>query len=259
MDPRDRDIAEAFDSQAERFERSPVQADPAALRRLVLLANLPPGTAVLDAGCGPGLVAEAFLEAGHHVLGVDLSAEMVRRARARCARFGERARFVQGSVLELPPGERFGGAVSRFVLHHVADPAAFLRRQADLLGPRGVLVASDQTTDPDPAAAAWHDGIDRGRDRSHAHTLSPGRLVDLLAAAGLVELRLVEEPYDLDFDEWVVRGSPSEPKDAVRARLLSGRARGFEPVARADGGVTIRTWRALVRGVKPAEGAPQRP
>src|SRR5690242_6262544 len=92
----DRDLAAAFDGQAARFERAPIQNDPAVLEGLVRWAELPTGGSVLDAGCGPGLVAEALLRAGHRVTGVDLSAEMIARARARCAAFGDRARFVQG-------------------------------------------------------------------------------------------------------------------------------------------------------------------
>ena len=52
----DRDLAEAFDGQAARFEKAPVQTDPAALGRLVRAADLPADSLVLDAGCGPGLV-----------------------------------------------------------------------------------------------------------------------------------------------------------------------------------------------------------
>src|SRR4051794_30688475 len=65
----DRDLAKAFDGQAAQFERAPVQADKSALGRLVAFAALPPGARVADAGCGPGLVAEAFLAAGFHVHG----------------------------------------------------------------------------------------------------------------------------------------------------------------------------------------------
>ena len=107
MATHDAELAKAFDAQAARFERSPVQSDPSALARLVAFAALPPDSLVLDAGCGPGLVSEALLGAGHRVHGVDLSAEMVRRARERCARFGGRARFDQGSVFELDFDEWF--------------------------------------------------------------------------------------------------------------------------------------------------------
>src|SRR4051812_11349050 len=112
MSDHDRALATAFDGQAARFERAPVQSDPAALAALVRFAGLAPGSEVLDAGCGPGLVAEAFLEAGHRVSGVDLSAEMVERARRRCARFGDRARFAQASIFDAAPGGPFDATVS---------------------------------------------------------------------------------------------------------------------------------------------------
>ncbi len=81
--------------------------------------------------------------------------------------------------------------------------------------PGGILILVDHTTDPDPARAAWHEEIERLRDRTHTHTLPPGAMVDLLAAVCLGEIQLVEEPYDLDFDEWFDRGTPTLDKAAV--------------------------------------------
>jgi SAM-dependent methyltransferase len=251
MQEHDREIARAFDGQAERFERAKVQADRGALQRLVAFAALEPDSLVLDAGCGPGLVSEALLEAGHRVHGVDLSAEMVRRARARCARFGDRACFDQGSVLDLAPRAAHDAALSRLVLHHVPDPLAFLRAKRAQVRPGGIVVAMDHTGDPDPDAARWHQGIERARDRTHTRSLTPGEIVDALARVGLADISLVEEPSELDFDEWFDRGASSLPKEDVRGRLLAGRARGFVPVPRPDGGVTIRNLRALVRGAVP--------
>lgn len=252
MTDHDDELARAFDDQAARFERAPVQSDPAALERLVRFTALEPDSAVLDAGCGPGLVAEVLLRAGHRVMGVDLSAEMIDRARRRCAAFGDRARFERMSVFDPALTGPFDAAVSRYVLHHVADPAAFILRQVELLQPGGVLVLSDHSIDPDPERAGWHHQIERVRDHTHTRSLTPGTIVDLLVQAGLESIRLVEEPFVLDFDEWFDRGSPIEPKEAVRARLLSGpAARGFRPLPRPDGTVAIDCWRALVRGIRP--------
>jgi SAM-dependent methyltransferase len=251
MAANDVELARAFDEQAARFEHAPVQTDPAALARLVAFAALGPDSLVLDAGCGPGLVAEAFLQAGHRVQGVDLSGEMIRRARERCARFGDRARFEQGSLFEMTPPAPFDAAVSRFVLHHAPDPAGFLRAQARQVRPGGVVVASDHSSDPDPIAARWHHEIECARDRTHSRNLTSGELADALARAGLARVQLVEEELNLDFDEWFDRGTPALPKADVRARLLAGRARGFEPALRPDGGISIRCVRVLVRGVKP--------
>lgn len=252
MSEHDKALSEAFDGQAEKFERAPVQSDPAALARLVGVADLPADSLVLDAGCGPGLVAEAFLKAGHRVVGVDLSAEMIARAERRCARFGDKARFERRSIADPELGGPFDAVVSRYVLHHVPDPAAFVARQAELLRPGGVFVLNDHTTDPDPARAALHTELELGRDTTHTRNMTAGALVDLLGAAGLVDIRMVEEAFSLDFDEWFDRGTPGVDKPVFRQRLLaSPDIRGFRPTEVAGGAIRIDCFRAIVRGMKP--------
>jgi SAM-dependent methyltransferase len=250
----DQGLAAAFDGQAAEFERAPVQSDPEALRRLVRAADFPNDARVLDAGCGPGLVSAAFLEAGCRIEGVDLSTEMIDRARRRCAFAGDRARFRRTSIFdaEVAGLAPFDGAVSRYVIHHMLDPGRFLERQVELLRPGGVLVACDHITSPLPEAAEIHQRLEFGRDRTHTTNLSSGRIVDLFATAGLIDVSLCEESFTLDFDEWFNRGTPTEPKDAFRAKLAAGvTVRGFT-VAPGDGpAITIHCVRAIVRGVKP--------
>jgi SAM-dependent methyltransferase len=252
MPNHDQELASAFDGQAARFERAPVQSNPEMLGRLIQAADLPCGGIVLDAGCGPGLVSETLLRAGYRVVGVDLSVEMIDRARKRCADFGARVSFEQKSLFDASLAGPFHGTISRFVLHHTPDPMSFVRRQLELLRPGGILSVCDHTTDPDSVRAAWHQEIEKGRDRTHTRNLTPGGMVDLLAAAGLTDLRLSEESYVLDFDEWFDRGTQSEDKATVRKWLLSGSsARGFRPSLQDDGRVRIEGCIAIVRGVKP--------
>jgi SAM-dependent methyltransferase len=254
MSDHDRALARGFDAQAPFFERAPVQSDPVALERLVVEADLPAGGLILDSGCGPGLVGEALLKAGYRLVGVDLSREMIERARRRCSSFGDRARFVQASVFDgsIESLGLFDGAISRYVLHHVVDPPAFLARQIELVRPGGVVVVSDHLTDPHPDRAVEHNAIEVLRDRTHTRNLTGGELVNLFANAGLVGIRLVEESFTLDFDEWFDRGTPSDTKESVRARLLAAPPmRGFCPEARDDGSIRIDGVRAIVRGIKP--------
>jgi 2-polyprenyl-3-methyl-5-hydroxy-6-metoxy-1,4-benzoquinol methylase len=254
MQNHDQELAQAFDSQAPKFEVAPVQSDPLALARLVSAADLPRGGRVLDAGCGPGLVSSVFLVAGYRVVGVDLSQEMIERARRRCQPHGEQATFLQISVFDpsLDALGPFDAALSRYVLHHVQDPAQFLRRQIELLRPGGILVVNDHITDPDPHVAAHHGKLEVARDRTHTRNLSGGELVDLFASTGLTDIRYVEESFTLDFDEWFDRGTPASPKATVRDRLLAGpHSRGLRPELLDDGSVRIHCVRCLVRGVKP--------
>jgi 2-polyprenyl-3-methyl-5-hydroxy-6-metoxy-1,4-benzoquinol methylase len=261
MTDHDQNLARAFDSQAPKFEVAPVQSDPLAIAGLVRAADLPRDSLVLDAGCGPGLVSSGLLEAGHRVVGVDLSAEMIDRARRRCAAAGARATFLQVSVFDpsLDQLGPFDAALSRYVLHHVESPEAFIARQAGLLRSGGILVVSDHITDPDPAVAAGHNAIEIGRDQTHTRNLAGGELVDLLTRAGLHRVSYVEEPFTLDFDEWFDRGTPCDSKAAVRSKLLSGPViRTFRPHLQADGSIRIEGMRAIVRGQKQSSPARKR-
>jgi SAM-dependent methyltransferase len=249
----DEELARAFDSQAPLFERAPVQSDPVALVRLVEFADLAPDSLVLDAGCGPGLVCAALLAAGHRVAGVDLSAEMIARARNRCVQYGDRARFLRGSLFDQPVEEvgPFDAALSRYVLHHIADPPRFVARQVELLKRGGVLILCDHVTDPDRAVAEFHNAIEFARDKTHTRNLTGGELVDLVAGAGLSSLKFLEEPFVLDFDEWFDRGTPAEEKAAVRSRFLSGpKIRSFHATPLPDGPVRIEGIRASIRAEK---------
>ena len=236
----DEALAKAFDGQAPRFERAPVQSDPAALHRLVQFAGFPPGSKVLDAGCGPGLVCEALLSAGYRVVGVDLSSEMIERARRRCANWGDQAEFLQLSLFDpqLDDLAPFDGALSRYVVHHVTDPLAFVVRQARLLRPGGMLVINDHLTDPDAAAARHHEAIERARDHTHTSNLTGGQLVDLLGRVGLARIEFREEEFQLDFDEWFDRGTPVDSKENVRIaaaqRPVDSRLRSGCPSRRID-------------------------
>ena len=253
MKDHDEALAAAFDGQAARFEAAPVQSDPEALARLVAFAGWPADALVHDCGCGPGLVAEAFLKAGCRVVGFDLSAEMVARAVRRAALFAGRARFERASVFDPSAAEArpYDGAVSRYVLHHVAGPAEFLERQAALVRPGGRVVLCDHVTDDDPALADKHQALEQARDTTHTRNLTTAALVALFKAVGLDAVEAVEEPFVLDFDEWFDRGTPAALKSQVRADLLVGpQPRGFRASERPDGSVRIECVRALVRGCK---------
>jgi ubiquinone/menaquinone biosynthesis C-methylase UbiE len=63
---------------------------------------LPPGSAVLDLGCGNGRVALALARRGYAVEGLDISPEMVAEARVAADDLGVEARFRIGDAVSLP-------------------------------------------------------------------------------------------------------------------------------------------------------------
>jgi SAM-dependent methyltransferase len=94
---------------------------------------------VADLGCGTGTLSVLLAEEGYDVHGVDLSPEMIDRARAKA---GDRSvGFAVGDASDpdLPDGA-FDVVLSRHVLWALPDPVAGLRRWCDLLAPGGRLL-----------------------------------------------------------------------------------------------------------------------
>ncbi len=92
---------------------------------------------VLDLGCGTGSLARLALDAGHRVLGVDLSPGMAAQAQAKCPE----GRFVVGDAGAPPVGaERFDVLMARHLLWTLPEPHQVLARWVSLVRPGGHLV-----------------------------------------------------------------------------------------------------------------------
>ena len=152
----------------EQFARRYASAEPtkphnAYLNRPALFSLLPDvhGKRVLDAGCGPGLHAEEFLERGAHVVAVDVTPDFVSIARER---LGERAVVIEADLnepLTFLPGAQFDLVFSSLVLDYVADWSPLMSEFARVLRPGGTLLFSCGHPQGDFAYVTRH-GLTRG-------------------------------------------------------------------------------------------------
>jgi ubiquinone/menaquinone biosynthesis C-methylase UbiE len=118
-------------------------------RRILELAQLQPGDAVLDVGCGTGtLLIEAAKRVGPSgsTQGIDRSIEMLAHARRKAAAQGITSRFVEGSAERLPfPNVSFDVVLCTMVLHHLPAPMqiATVGEMRRVLLPGGRIVIVD--------------------------------------------------------------------------------------------------------------------
>jgi ubiquinone/menaquinone biosynthesis C-methylase UbiE len=138
---------------------------------------------LLDVGCGTGAASRAASAATRLVIGVDLSAEMIRRA-AELASGVENVRFLITDSEQLPFDDGAFTAVpcSNWFYHYPAPPRA-VREMARVLARDGRLVIGDACTDlPTRAHRRCRPPPDRTRSRP---SLPLQRAGSFLQRAGL--------------------------------------------------------------------------
>jgi SAM-dependent methyltransferase len=209
MDPK-RIVADGYDTMAERYLAwSDLKPSPTRRRYLaVALELIPPGSDVLDLGCGAGIPMTAALAEGRAVTGVDLSSTQLAMARRNVPG----ATFLQADMtaLTFEPAS-FDAVVAFYSLTHVPrdEQAELLGHIRSWLRPGGIFLASMGADDePGDVEPDWL-GVDMYF--SHFGARANRRLVE---SAGLVVERseLAIEPEDRHDARflWIVARAPSE-------------------------------------------------
>jgi SAM-dependent methyltransferase len=245
---QDERLVGEFTHQAASFNASQAANAPETLQALVDLAGPRPDERWLEAACGPGVVARALAPRAQHVHGVDLTPKMVELARSEAEHLAN-VTFEVGdaTALEQPDGA-FDGAVARFTIHHVPVPQRLVDELARVVRPGGAVVLADHVADEDPDAAAWAQEIERLRDPSHWASLTLPRLRALGQRAGLALEAEQLSPLELDYEEWVQRGSGTAVARPLIERLVA------DPPPSStfrieDGTLTLQWWAARFRAV----------
>jgi ubiquinone/menaquinone biosynthesis C-methylase UbiE len=225
-------VERAFTQQAAAFE------DPQYNRLFTtdsewLFDRLPLSTddLVLDVAAGTGHVARRLAPKVRAVVAVDATEAMLEAGRVEAKRAALRnVVFMQADAERLPfLDASFDIVISRFAVHHFAEPAEQVAEMRRCLRMGGRLAVADLVADPDPEVAAVQNHLERLRDPSHTRMLSLEALADLVGSTD-VEFRDVERKLGPWLDQ--TQTSPEareEIRDALEAELAGGAPTGFRP------------------------------
>jgi 2-polyprenyl-3-methyl-5-hydroxy-6-metoxy-1,4-benzoquinol methylase len=115
-----------------------------ALRRAGLIAagaGLAPGSRVLEVGCGTGLFTEMFVRSGARILAVDISPELLKKARQRDLP-SPQVRFIEKRFEDCALEGPFDAVIGSSVLHHL-DLLPSCLKIFKLLRPGGSLAFAE--------------------------------------------------------------------------------------------------------------------
>jgi SAM-dependent methyltransferase len=166
------------------------------------IAALRPGEVLIDLGSGAGfdcLLAARQVGPEGRVIGVDMTHEMLGKARDNAARVGvDNVEFRLGELEHLPIADAIADVIiSNCVINLVPDKAQVFREAFRVLRPGGRLAISDVVNiNPLPPELASDKALLCG---CVAGAASAGAIEDWLTSAGFVDIAIAVKPESRDY------------------------------------------------------------
>ncbi|HSL30377.1 MAG TPA: arsenite methyltransferase [Anaerolineales bacterium] len=186
----------------------------------ITLASLQPGQTVLDLGSGAGIdcffAAKKVGETGH-VIGVDMTPEMIERATASARRMNlENVEFRHGYIEDLPvEANTVDVIISNCVINLSPDKSKVFAEGFRVLKPGGKLAVSDIVTDgPLPQSikqslSAWAGCV--------AGAVEASEYIGMMEAAGFTNVSVTP----VFFDKATVDSALDDIKNTVELKTIS--------------------------------------
>ena len=184
-------MAEIFDDWPEKYDQWFETAIGRLIKiyesKLILRMLTPgPGEVILDAGCGTGIFTADLLEARARVVGLELSAGMIRRALTKCK--GQTFQSVIGDMRRLPfADDSFHKAVSITAIEFIQDARIAIEELFRVTKPGGFIVVATLNS-----LSPWAQRRKNAAQKGHPlfrHTIfrSPDQMKDLSPVEGMVQ------------------------------------------------------------------------
>jgi ubiquinone/menaquinone biosynthesis C-methylase UbiE len=217
-------VQKQFTKTADAFTKWAARDSPEVVAEKVEFVKPQPTDLALDVACGPGMFVLALAPRVGFARGIDLTEELLRRARqSQLERNVLNAAFDQGEAEQLPyPDGVFDLVTCHCSLHHMPQPRVALKEMVRVMKPEGRLAIIDTLSPESDAKFEFHNRIERVRDPSHTLSL---RLTTFLKMFEDFELEIARQSLkrrQRSFNQWMLRASlkPSHKRYQQTRQLL---------------------------------------
>jgi ubiquinone/menaquinone biosynthesis C-methylase UbiE len=214
---KDHRVAEEFDRQASRYDRSlTVRRYQSRTQALVLdRLSIRPGMRVLDLGCGTGTAAleiASRLNGTGKVVGIDVSSKMLEQAQNKLSESGHSTvEFVLSSAHDLDYEATFDVVYSTNAYHHFADKTDIFRRVWQSLKSSGCFWVQDFCSDF--LLMRGLDLLGKLGERAHVGTTTSHHLKALYESTGFADAEVTSLKLNWLWGIMIGKGVKPQPED----------------------------------------------
>src|SRR5215831_19348949 len=199
-------IQKQFTKTAEAFSKSVVRDSPEVLAEKLEFVKPQHADLSLDVACGPGAFVLALAPRVRFARGLDLTEELLRRARQlQLERNILNVAFDRGEAEQLPyPNAVFDLVTCQCSLHHMPKPAKALREMVRVMKPEGRLAVIDTLGPESDSKFELHNLIETTRDPSHTLALRLTTFLEIFEILGLEIAHQSLKRRQRFFNQWML-------------------------------------------------------
>ncbi|WP_053363702.1 class I SAM-dependent methyltransferase [Bacillus sp. FJAT-27251] len=217
-------VLQQFGRNAANYVTSTSHAKGDDLHQLVqIIAGRNRGGAVLDVATGGGHVANALAPLFQQVIALDLTPEMLEKAKGFIESNGnENVAFVQGDAENLPfPDSSFGTVTCRIAAHHFPDVRQFVREVCRVLQDNGLFILVDNVAPEIPEFDEFYNVVEKARDHSHVRAYKKTEWIAMLEEEGFTVENMAAFKKKFLFDNWCgMMDLHQEEKEQLNAFMM---------------------------------------
>jgi ubiquinone/menaquinone biosynthesis C-methylase UbiE len=200
-------VQRQFTKTADAFTEFAVRDGPEVLAEKLEFVKPQSPDLALDVACGPGAFVLALALRVRFARGLDLTEELLRRARQlQLERNIPNAAFDKGEAEQRPyPNAVFDLVTCQCALHHMPKPAMALREMVRVMKPEGRLAVIDTLSPESDSKFELHNLIETTRDPSHTLALRLTTFLEIFENLGLEIAHQSLKRRQRFFNQWMLR------------------------------------------------------